>query len=202
MKLNYTVLYKVFFGLLGFSAVVTELAVLSTYGKLVPANFFSYFTIESNILAFIVFLVSAFYMFAGKKSSKLDFFRGAATLFMIVTGIVFAVLLSGIEGAKLTAVPWDNAVLHYIIPIAAAIDWIIDPPHRRISFRRGLLWLTYPVVYVVYSLIRGPIVGWYPYPFLDPAYGGYGKVAVTSILIFVFGIVLVWLVTRIKSKAK
>jgi hypothetical protein len=202
MKINDTVLYKVFFGLLGFSAVVTELAILGTHGKLIPANFFSYFTIESNILAFVVFLFSAFYVFAGKKSRKLDFLRGAATLFMIVTGIVFAVLLAGIEGAALTALPWDNVVLHYIIPIAVAIDWLIDPPQRRISFRRGLLWLLYPVIYVAYSLIRGPIVGWYPYPFLDPAYGGYGKVIVTSILIFVFGIALVWLVTRIGSKAK
>jgi hypothetical protein len=38
MKINYTVLYKVFFALLGFSAVVTELAILGTHGRVVPAK--------------------------------------------------------------------------------------------------------------------------------------------------------------------
>ncbi len=33
-------------------------------------------------------------------------------------------------------------------------------------------------MYLVYTLARGPIVGWYPYPFLDPAHaGGYVGVA-------------------------
>jgi len=31
-----------------------------------------------------------------------------------------------------------------------------------------LIFLVYPVAYGAYSLIRGPIVDWYPYPFLDP----------------------------------
>ena len=202
MKRNYLVGYKVFFGLLGFSAIVTEIAVLWANGKLIPANFFSFFTIESNILAVIVFLVSAFYVFANKKSRKLDFFRGAATFYMVVTGIVFSVLLSGIEGVDLTAVPWDNVVLHYIIPIAITLDWIMDAPSRRISFSKGLLWLSFPIVYLVYSLIRGPIVGFYPYPFLDPAHGGYGQVAITSVLILVGGVVLTYVVTRVSLSSK
>ena len=202
MKRNYLVGYKVFFGLLGFSAIVTEIAVLWASGKLNTGNFFSFFTIESNIIAFIVFLASAFFIFAGKKSKKLDFFRGAATFFMVVTGIVFSILLSGIEGATLTAVPWDNVVLHYIIPIAIAFDWIVDPPARKVSFRKGLLWLIFPLSYLVYSLIRGPIVGFYPYPFLDPAHGGYGQVAITSLLILVGGVVLVYVVTKLGAVTK
>ena len=202
MKRNYLVGYKVFFGLLGFSAVVTELAILGTKGVLVPSNFFSYFTIESNIIAATLFLVSAFYVFANKKSKKLDFFRGAATLYMVVTGIVFAVLLSGIEGVALTALPWDNLVLHYIIPIAIAIDWLTDSPSRKITFKRALVWLVFPLGYLAYSLIRGPIVNWYPYPFLNPANGGYGQVLVTAVVISVVGVALAWLVSRIGVKAK
>jgi hypothetical protein len=202
MKRNYLVGYKVFFSLLGLGAIVTELAVLWASNKLVPGNFFSFFTIESNIIAFVVFLASAFFVFAKRKSTKLDFFRGAATFYMVVTGIVFSVLLSGIEGVELTAVPWDNVVLHYIIPIAIAFDWIIDPPARRISFKKGLLWLLFPLTYLVYSLIRGPIAGFYPYPFLDPANGGYGQVALTSVFILIGGVVLVFIVTRVGSKKK
>ncbi|MDB5160405.1 MAG: hypothetical protein JWO99_668 [Candidatus Saccharibacteria bacterium] len=202
MKRNYLVGYKVFFSLLGFSAIVTEVAVLWANGKLVPGNFFSFFTIEANIIAAVIFLVSAFFVFAGKKSTKLDFFRGAATFYMVVTGIVFSVLLSGIEGVDLTAVPWDNVVLHYIIPIAIALDWITDSPSRRIAFKKSLLWLVFPLVYLIYSLIRGPIVGFYPYPFLNPANGGYGQVAITSVCILIGGFVLVYIVTRNGVKKK
>ena len=202
MKKKYLVGYKLFFALLGFSAIVTEIATLATTGTFNPANFFSYFTIEANFIAFVVFMVSAFATFAGKKSARLDFIRGASTLFMVVTGIVFAVLLAGIENAQLTAVPWDNTVLHYLIPIAAAIDWFMDPPTRRIRFSRALAWLIFPVAYLGYSLLRGPIVNWYPYPFLNPANGGYGQILITSLIIMAGGLVMIYLVTRVGRKAK
>jgi hypothetical protein len=32
-------------------------------------------------------------------------------------------------------------------------------------------------------MIRGALDGWYPYPFLDPADGGYGPVAVTVVAV-------------------
>jgi len=197
MKRNYLIGYKVFFGLLGFSAIVTEIATIAARGTFNAGNFFSYFTIESNIIAAAMFLVSAFYLFASKKSRTLDLLRGAATFFMVVTGIVFAVLLSGIEGATLTAVPWDNIVLHYLIPIAVVLDWLVDPPVKKISYRTALNWLTFPIAYLVYSLIRGPIVGWYPYPFLDPAHGGYGAVAITSLMILIGGLALTYVVSRV-----
>jgi len=202
MKKNYLVGYKLFFGLLGLSAIVTEIATIVAQGNWQPTNFFSYFTIEANTIAFIVFLVSAFFVFADKKSTTLDFFRGASTFFMVVTGIVFAVLLSGIEGATLTAAPWDNIVLHYLVPIAVALDWIVDPPSQRVSFKKALLWLLFPLTYLGYSLIRGPIVDWYPYPFLNPANGGYGQVAVTSIVILVVGLVLVYVVSHLGATQK
>jgi hypothetical protein len=38
--------------------------------------------------------------------------------------------------------------------------------------------LAYPLVYLGNSLVRGSLVGWYPYPFLDPrGPGGYMGVA-------------------------
>lgn len=194
--------YKVFFGLLGFSAIVTELAVLVERGVFNAANFFSYFTIESNIFAVVALLASAFLMYAGKKSLWLDYFRGAATFFMIVTGIVFAILLSGLEGVTLTAVPWDNTVLHYLIPIAMVIDWIMNPPARKFSYREGLAWLIFPIAYLIYSLFRGSIVNWYPYPFLNPANGGYSQILITSLIILAGGLIMVYLVTRLGHRAK
>jgi len=100
----------------------------------------------------------------------------------------------------LTAVPWDNTVLHYIIPIAVLVDFLIDRPKRKIAYKSGLLWISYPILYVAYSLIRGSIVGWYPYPFLNPTINGYDGVLVPVLGLVVLGVVLIWIVTRLTGK--
>lgn len=197
---GYLVGFKVAFGLLGFSAIVTEIATLYAQGILQPANLFSYFTVQSNLLAVISLLGGAFLLYAGKKSARFDYFRGAVTLYMVVTGIVFALLLSGIEGVQLTAVPWDNTVLHYLVPLAIVADWLIDRPTKRIPLRRALWWMVFPIAYLAYSLVRGPLVGWYPYPFLNPDNGGYGAVVLTSVAIALGGVVLVVLISRVATK--
>lgn len=197
---NYLATYRIFFGLLGFSAVVTELAVLYERDVLNVANLFSYFTIESNILAMVALIVGGIFAYAKVKSRKFDFIRGAATLYMIITGIVFAVLLAGLENAQLTAVPWDNIVLHYIIPIVMVFDWFMDPPKKRFAMRHALLWLIFPLLYLVYSLVRGAVVNWYPYPFLNPANGGYGQIAITAVAITILGLAVVYIISRLPRK--
>ncbi len=192
-----TTLYRVLLALLGFSAVVTEIATLVERGVFVPANFFSYFTIEGNLFTVGVLLAAA--AAPARHHRLVDLLRGAATLYMVVIFLVFSVLLSGLEDTTLTAVPWDNTVLHYVMPVAVLADWLLDPPQRRIPFRTGVLWLLFPIAYVGYSLVRGRIVGWYPYPFLDPA-DGYGEVAVVSVAIAVVGVVLAWAITRRGSR--
>jgi hypothetical protein len=84
-----------------------------------------------------------------------------------------------------------NTVVHTIFPLAVIADWLIDPPAQRIGARASLWWLAYPIGWLVYTMIRGPIAGWYPYPFLDPANGGYGSVAVYAVGIFAFGFVVI-----------
>lgn len=175
--------------------MVTEIATLSERNAFVPANFFSYFTVESNLLAVIVLILSALAAGSEKPKERLAMLRGLSTLTMIVVGIVFSLLLAGID-AQLTAVPWDNAVLHYIMPIFVTLDWFVDLPKFRISFRRALVWIVVPAAYVAYSLIRGHFVGWYPYPFLDPAERGYGGVATTSVAIAFGTTGLIWLLAK------
>ena len=45
------------------------------------------------------------------------------------------------------------------------------------------MWLAYPLVWTALTLARGASDGWYPYPFLNPANGGYGQVAVTAVAV-------------------
>jgi len=189
-------LYRLSFGVLGLSAIATEIVVLLQRGVFAPANFFSFFTIQSNILASVILILGALLLFADKPGIH-ALWRGAATLYMAVTGIVFALLLSGLDAGVLTAVPWDNTVLHYIMPIAVFGDWLMDRPKQQIRFKQALVWLVYPIAYLVYSLVRGHFVGWYPYPFLDASEKGYATVGATSLVVALVVTVLAWIIARL-----
>jgi hypothetical protein len=164
------------FAALGIAAIVAAITAPAT-GSL--GNFFSYFTIESNMLAIVVLIVGGL---VGPQGRDWAYLRGAATLFMVITGIVYAVLLANVEVGLKT--PWIDDVLHRVIPLVMLVDWILFSPWTRRSFLAALGWLLVPLAYFAYSLVRGPIVHWYPYPFLDPRHsGGYGRVALYAVVL-------------------
>lgn len=182
-RVSWLILVKVMLALLGFSALVTEVATLLERDRLVWTNFASYFTVESNALAVISLLIGAFAAAAGRQSPRMDYMRGAVSLYMTTTLIIYIALLSGYSSDELTAVAWDNTVLHYIMPIAVIVDWLVTSRVRPVPVAAALVWLVFPLGYLAYSLVRGPIVDWYPYPFMDPGEHGYAGVAITSVII-------------------
>ena len=166
-------------------------------GAFVAGNYFSYFTNLSNIVAACILIISAGYLWRNRRPGAADdLIRGAATLYMAVTGVVYITLLSGEELGLL--LPWVNILLHYVMPVAVVADWLYQPP--RTTLRAGQLyrWLIFPLFYLVYSLIRGHIAFWYPYPFLNPhKVNGYEGVAVYCVIILVVFIVLGWLLMKL-----
>lgn len=178
---------RMVFALLGFSALVTEVATLVARGRFMPANFFSYFTVESNVMAVVSLVVGSIAAATGFTSRRLDVARGAVALYMTTVVLVFVVLLSNRPADELTAVPWDNTVLHYIMPVVVLLDWLLSGRAAAVGYRLALLWLAVPLVYAVYTLVRGPLSGFYPYPFMDPALHGYSGVLLTCL---VLGVVL------------
>jgi hypothetical protein len=190
------VVLRVAFALLAVVAILVQMLDLADRGVLNPVNFFSYFTIESNLIAVAALLwAAAAAAGRGGPNLRLDFFRGAATTYMTVTFVVFALLLADTDVD--TAIVWVDRVLHRVIPIVLMADWLIDPPAERIELRRAWWWVAFPLAWVVYTMIRGAMVGTYPYPFLDPANGGYGAVLGYSVAILVGMLLFVYAIVRI-----
>ena len=139
------------------------------------ANFFSFFTIQSNILAvaalFLLVLVPR-----ERRTPLVDGLRGAAVLYMAITGIVFAILLSGLQEELQTTVPWVDFTVHKLMPVVLVADWLFDPPRHRLPRWTVLAWLAFPAAWFGYTLARGASVDWYPYPFVDVSRLGYGGV--------------------------
>lgn len=174
--------YRAIFGIVVLVAIAAQAASNIGAGTFDLVNFLSYFTIQTNAFGAAIFLLGAA-RWRAARSERLDFLRGASTVYLTITFIVFALLLAGTDVD--VALPWVNRVLHETFPVVVMLDWLFDPPARRIPLSRAARWLIYPVVWIVYVLVRGALVDRYPYPFLDPGNGGYGTVALYCIAICV-----------------
>lgn len=139
---------------------------------------------------------------AGRRPTPSDdILRGASVLYMAITGVVYSTLLAGME-VDLT-LPWVNLQLHYIMPIVVVFDWLYQPQLSKLKVRQILPWLLFPAVYLAYTLIRGPIVNWYPYPFLNPAQAaGYGGVALYCLGILIGLFVVGYLLMKLGNVLK
>jgi hypothetical protein len=179
-------------GVITLGAVALQLINSIENGRSI-ANFFSFFTVQSNILAAGLLVAAGVYGLTGKAVKQIPYIRGALTLFMTMTGIIYILLLSGNEVSLQTTIPAVNIILHYVMPIAVLLDWLVFPPQKRLTFKTALLWLAYPLFYLVYSLIRGAITNWYPYPFIDPVNSGWVNVIGISLTLAVSTVLLTWL---------
>ena len=56
-------------------------------------------------------------------------------------------------------------------------------PRGWVNWRVVWLSLIFPICWLVFTLIRGPIVDFYPYPFLDVDEHGYPRVLLSSLIV-------------------
>lgn len=178
-------------------------------------NFFSFFTILSNTAAAVV-LAWAGVRWLARRARGADATEGPAlavalacvSTYMIVTGIVYNTLLRGIplpQGSE--PIPWSNEILHLVGPIFLLLDVFIGPARRRLAWNRMLIVVAVPIVWAVYTLVRGPLTvnpvtgdpWWYPYPFLDPHLQpwGYAGVALYIAAIAVVIALVAWFVVGV-----
>lgn len=190
---------------LGVAAIVRQL-VLAVENSLaagtdlltVVTNFFSYFTILSNVIAAVALVVSAVWMLRtrGSRSPEpawLATLLACASTYMIVTGIVYNLLLRNIPIAGISDV-WTNETLHVVVPLIMIIDVLFAPRRRGLPWGALLVAIAFPLVWVIYTMTRANFIvnqttgdpWWYPYPFLDPhLQGGFG-----GVIAYIVGIAL------------
>ncbi|MCD5348296.1 Pr6Pr family membrane protein [Agromyces sp. S2-1-8] len=168
---------------------VKSLSMVEDPGSFV-VNFFSFFTILSNALAAVVLLAAAWFAFRSETDSPgFTVVRVCATAYMTTTLVVYNTLLRDISLDQATTVPWSNEILHVWAPLYLLADWVLAPGRRPVPWRRLWTVALFPLAWAAYTMLRGAIVGWYPYPFLDPAVKpgvGYDGVLVYVVAIAAF----------------
>ncbi|MFH6998924.1 Pr6Pr family membrane protein [Flavobacterium sp. FlaQc-57] len=166
-------------------------------------NFFSYFTVLSNLL---IALCLTFSTFMSKTRIGLFFLSNsvqtAIALYILIVGVVYNIVLRGLWVVTGWQFVVDN-MLHVLNPILYILYWLIFSPKEKLNWKNGIYWTFFPICYLIYSLIRGAIVNWYPYPFLNAMNIGYEKVFINVVamifLFFVAGLSLISLNNRAKK---
>jgi hypothetical protein len=164
-------------GLLVLAAMITQIADQAINDVFVPAEYFSYFTIQSSMMNIVVLLVGGVLALRYRRDTVLyTGVRSAITVFAVVTGVVYNVLLRGIPPEGYVGVQWPTEVHHVWIPIYILIDWLFATGRARIGYRWLWVAVGFPIAWCAFTLVRGAVTGWYPYPFIDPATAGWGSV--------------------------
>ena len=135
-----------------------------------------YFTILSN--AFVLLTAAAQAVIPGAWLARPSV-RGCATTAIVLVGLGYHLLLREVWDPQ----GWQRVaddLLHYAVPIAALLHWLVFPPRERLPATAPLRWLVYPLAYFVWVLARGAWLGTYPYPFVDVPALGYARVALNA----------------------
>lgn len=161
---------------------------------------FSYFTVLSNMLAAVIFTMLA--INPKRTSALFRVLRLDAVIMMIVTGIIYNVLLNtgGHEGWDF----WSNGIQHIFGPILVFVVFVISGPRGWITSSTIFASLVLPILWLAYSLLRGSVIGAYPYGFLDVNANGLTSVLLFVLQIVIFAIILgylLMLIDKIMRKA-
>jgi hypothetical protein len=182
-------LFLIVGAIVGWFAVILQFYLLMANRSLsVPQTiiqFFSYFTILTNVLVAAYFTVLLF----KPKSPLGEFFSKPATataitVYITVVGLVYNLILRQLWSPQ----GWQKVVdelLHSVIPVLFIIYWLLYISKSTLKWKNAFPWLIYPFIYSVYILIRGTWSGLYPYPFIDAKNLGYQKVLLNSCVLFV-----------------
>lgn len=150
-------------------------------------DYFSYFTIWSNILVAIV--ATLLFVNPLRRSRIFRVLRMDSLIMITVTGIIFAVILAPdvqLEGWQYVS----NTLEHYITPVLTVLVFLLIGPRGLFRVSSVFLALIIPFIWVAYTLVRGAVIDAYPYGFIDVAAHGYGTVTINLIGVVIFGIIL------------
>jgi len=177
---------RVLMSLLVLAALVTQVTADLLHDSFTPSEYFSYFTIESSMMNVVVLLVGGVIAWRWHRDTALfTSVRVAILSYAVVTGLVYNLLLRNIPSDGGYEPPrWCNEVMHVWVPVFILLDWLLAPGRARVPWKRLWLVISYPIAWLAFTMIRGAITLWYPYPFLEPA----GPGGILSVLAYILGI--------------
>lgn len=162
---------------------------------------FTYYTILSNVLVVCFTGVLLYKMYQdydyAMTSTTLLRLKGAVTIAILLTFLVYHFMLAPLATPE-KYYRLDNFLVHYIVPIAFFLDWILFDKRGVYEKLDALYWCVIPFVYSIFALIKGYVFqieipgqvnSPYPYFFLNV-----DKFGFSGVFAYMFGILAFYLV--------
>jgi len=170
-----------------------------------PFEYFAYFSIVTAVLAGALLITTGLRLLNDRDDTKrVEIARLKLTVAMIVVGVVYHALLSDVandvrDGDYVWPV-FPNEFIHTYAPILIVLDYLLSNKGFTVRMRAALWVAVFPLVWLVFSVIRGGITNWWPYWFINPN-GEAGLVGMLSYIaaITVFFLVLGFAVLGLKK---
>ena len=149
-------------GLSVLASIVWQVTDQVAAGRFQPTEYFAYFTIQTALINIVVLVVGGLLAFRTPIDPPLySAIRASVFAYAVVTGVVYNLLLRGIPNDDgYVAPPWPNENLHVWIPIYIALDWLLNPTRSRLQWRTMWLAVSFPLIWVGVTMVRGAITGW------------------------------------------
>ncbi len=183
--------YRLIFATIGIFSIVYRIGLTVTAvpegGSTLFSIFrlFSYFTIQTNILVVSWYLLALAYSKSDKKPFLLGSkIKGALTLYITVTCIVFAALIHAKwnpQGMQLLIA----CITHYVTPVFFIIDWYMTEERGTYKWYFPVYWVIYPLFYLIYALLFNHFTGVALYHFINLK-----KLEITSLAFNITGLCL------------
>jgi hypothetical protein len=164
-------------------------------------SFFSFFTVQSNVLVCIASLALA----PARRDHWARRVHLAALVRISVAFIVTVAVLRPATANRYEGI-WfvTDFALHSLTPGLHAGGWLVVGPRPRVRPRLAGEVMSWPALWVADTFIRGAIIGWYPYRFLDVDTHWYpfalARVAIVAALGLAIGGLSVWLDRRLPPR--
>jgi hypothetical protein len=178
--------YSILIALLTWAAIIIQFYLMMENRNSSVAEttirFFSFFTILTNLLVAIFFTILIFRFknsLPGDQKNSGDV--TAITVYITCVGLVYQILLRKTwhpQGMQMVT----DELLHSVIPVLVLIYWFLFENTLSVPYSLIGRWLLYPLIYLIYVLIRGYFSGFYPYPFINIPALGIEKVLLNSIV--------------------
>ncbi len=146
-------------------------------------NVFAFFTIQSNLLVAVSALLTG--LDPDRDTTVRRVLRLTALVAMSVTAVVYHAVLAGLTELSGWALLGDQLV-HTVVPLLALLGWVLFGPRGWTGWRVVLLSVVFPLLWLAFTLVRGPLVGgFWPYPFVDVDELGWAQVLLNCAVVAV-----------------
>ncbi len=188
MKEKISLLFKILI-------VITSFVGLYLNFKIAPIkNNIIYFTIQSNLICFLFYLIIVILKLTGKlqKNQIYYIFKGTVTMAITITMFVYESVLatSGTMGIYEEHMLACNFV-HLIVPLMVIFDYVVFGEKGNLKKEYPIYWsfilIGYLIFYIIYVSFGGTFLGnsKYPYYYMNIEKYGLVKVLINNISIYV-----------------